>query len=289
MSNNDPRIVNGYKQPDGTNFIDICHLFASNIHADADGDHCLYFNDHMAPMFANASTYIPPIKNAGTKVLLSVLGDWQHVGVANMTETQADRFADILVYVVDTYGLDGISFDDEYADYTYTLPTSYSRIIKALKAKFDRRYGIGTKLITVFQWGNYSQIDATAGAMLDYADYGTFGASFFAYSCAISGVSNAHWMPTSLNLGTAVTDFRTLNKIKNNATTIKNNGYGGYMLFNIRRYSDVSPLNVLQKIASGYGTSVSYVTGSDYAPWAPTSGVTITKNDVPAYPPTYTD
>ena len=288
MSNNDPRIVNGYKQPDGTNFIDICHLFASNIHADADGDHCLYFNDHMAPMFANASTYIPPIKNAGTKVLLSVLGDWQHVGVANMTETQADRFADILVYVVDTYGLDGISFDDEYADYTYTLPTSYSRIIKALKAKFDRRYGVGTKLITVFQWGNYSLIDATAGAMLNYADHGYFGYNQFISSSSIAGVQNDGWMPMAIQLGSTYTASQRL-RIKNNATAVLNQGYGGCMFFNIRRYSELSPLPVFMSTATGLGRSVSYVSGSDYAPWAPTSGVTITKNDAPAYPPTYTD
>ena len=32
-----------------------------------------------------------------------------------MTPQMADRYADILVFCVDRYGLDGINFDDEYS------------------------------------------------------------------------------------------------------------------------------------------------------------------------------
>ncbi len=36
----------------------------------------------------------------GIKVLLTVLGDWQNIGVTSMNDTQADQFATILAYAV---------------------------------------------------------------------------------------------------------------------------------------------------------------------------------------------
>ena len=62
------------------------------------------------------------------------------------------------------------------------------------------------------------------------------------------------------------------------------------MMFNMRRYSDVSPLPVFQKIAEGaFGGTVTY-DGTDYTrSWTPDpDGYAITKEDVPACQPAYT-
>lgn len=288
INDNDPRIVTSYKDGNGKAFIDLTYLFASNIHKDANGDPTIYFNDKMAPMFADFHKYLDPIKAQGTKVLLTVLGDWQGIGVANMTKAQANSFADILTYIVDTYELDGISFDDEYANYTSTISGSYSHVIKALHAKLDAKFGAGAKLINVFQWGNYGQIDAEAGAMIDYADHGTFGPNVFISSSSIAGVTNAHWMPQAIQLGQSYNTIY-LNYIKNRSAQAASGNYGGIMMFNMRRYSDVSPLPVFQKIAQGaFGGTVTY-DGTDYVrDWTPDpNGYTITKADVPAYQPIY--
>ena len=53
INDNDPRIVTSYKDGNGKAFIDLTYLFASNIHKDANGDPTIYFNDKMAPMFAD--------------------------------------------------------------------------------------------------------------------------------------------------------------------------------------------------------------------------------------------
>lgn len=301
INDNNPLIGKSYHL--GTNttdpaFIDILNLFASNIHKDAAGYPTLYFNDKMTRVLEPAPDdatggfhkYIKPLQDAGIKVCLTSLGDWQGIGVANLNADQADRFADILVYAVDRYGLDGINFDDEYANYTSTLSGSYSRVIKALRAKLDQKFGTGTKLITVFQWGNYGQIDATAGAMIDYADQGSFGAGSFPTSSVISGVTKDRWMPMALNLGN---NFSALNltTIKNNASKTKTQGYGGMMCFNMRRANDVNPLPVFKKMAEGaFGSTVTY-DGNDYQhDWQYiTGGYTITKDDVPAYLPKYTE
>lgn len=222
-------------------------------------------------------------------MLLTVLGDWQGVGVANLNVDQANAFADILVYIVDTYGLDGISFDDEYANYSSLQSGSYSHVIKALRAKLDAKFGVGAKLITVFQWGNYGQIDAEAGAMIDFADQGTFGANIFFSSSSISGVSNDRWMPQAIQLGNSYNTL-ALSQIKNRSSQAASGNYGGIMMFNMRRAGDVNPLPVFQKIAEGaFGGTVTY-DGTDYTrSWTPDpNGYTISRTDVPAYQPTYT-
>lgn len=274
---------------DGKPFLNIVQLFASNIHKDASGYPTLYFNDKMTPMFNAYNTYVKPLQDAGIKVCLTVLGDWQKIGVANFNASQADRFADILTYVVEQYGLDGIGFDDEYSDYSGTVSGSYSRIIKALRAKLDAKFGAGNKIITVFQWGNYGQIDATAGAMIDYADHGTFSPYYFVNSSSISGMTNSRWMPMAINMGSNWTSAATT--IKNNAAKVKSQGYGGMMMFNVRKHSDVSPLPVFNAMAQGAFNSTCVYTGTEYSrDWGSiASGYTITKEMAGAYSPTYTD
>lgn len=288
INDNDPRIVLSYKDQNNKQFIDQVHLFASNIHKDADGYPNIYFNDKMAPMFEDFHTYLDPIKAAGIRVNLAVLGDWQGIGVANLDAAKANAFANILVYIVDTYNLDGITFDDEYSNYTSTVSGSYSHVIKALHAKLDTKFGVGVKHINVFQWGNYHQIDAAAGAMIDYADQGSFGPNVFPSSSSISGVTNSRWMPQAIQLGQSYNTIY-LNQIKTRSSQAASGNYGGIMMFNMRRYSDVSPLPVFQKVAQGaFGGSVTY-DNTDYTrSWTPDpDGHTISRANVPEYQPVY--
>ena len=201
----------------GEKFIDILNLFASNIHKDSDGYPTVYLNDKLTrilepdpnnPTTTGYNKYVKSLQDEGIKVCMTSLGDWQGIGVANMTPEMADRYADILVYCVDRYGLDGINFDDEYANYSSQLSGSFSHVIKALRAKLDAKFGAGNKLITVFQWGNFNQIDVTAGGMIDYADHGSFGPNVYLYSSSILGVTNDRWMPQAINLGYS---YSTLN------------------------------------------------------------------------------
>lgn len=283
----------------GEKFIDILNLFASNIHKDADGYPTVYLNDKLTrilePDPANPTTtgfhkYVKPLQEEGIKVCMTSLGDWQGIGVANLTPEMADRYADILVYCVDCYGLDGINFDDEYANYSSTIYNSYSHVIKALRAKLDAKFGAGNKLITVFQWGNYNQIDVTAGGMIDYADHGSFGANVFFPSSSILGITNSRWMPQAINLGYS---YNVLNRtqITNNSSDTASGNYAGIMMFNLRPSNDVSPQSVFQAIANGAYNSatVSSVSSPYTQDWEfIPSGFELTKDNVPAYQPTYT-
>ena len=235
-----------YKCANGNCFYDIVELFAANIHKETFNGQVrptLYLNDKLTPILEGGlDEYIRPLQTAGIKVLLTVLGDWQGIGLANMNDTQADQFAHILAYAVQQYGLDGIGFDDEYANYSTPLVSgSFGNIIKKLHALLP-----ADKLITVFAFGNYDQIDTEAGAMIDYA-YTNF--TYWNASPDISGVLNAHWAPSAYNLGNSY----FTNYVRSKATAAKNNGYGAIMTFNLRQKSDVNPLPVLQAISDGLG------------------------------------
>ena len=243
------------------------------------------------PTTTGYNKYVKSLQDEGIKVCMTSLGDWQGIGVANLTPEMADRYADILVYCVDRYGLDGINFDDEYANYSSTIYNSYSHVIKALRAKLDAKFGAGNKLITVFQWGNYNQIDVTAGGMIDYADHGTFGSNIFYSSSSILGVTNDRWMPQAINIGYSYNSIY-LTQITNRSAQTANGNYAGIMMFNLRPSNDVSPQPVFQAIANGaYNrATVSNVCSTPYTQdWEfISSGFELTKDDVPAYQPTYT-
>lgn len=281
-------------------FIDILNLFASNIHKDADGYPTVYLNDKLTrilepdpnnPTETGFHKYVEPLQAAGIKVCMTSLGDWQGIGLSNMTPQMADRYADILVYCVDRYGLDGINLDDEYSAAEGTVYNSYSHVIKALHAKLDAKFGVGKKLITVFQWGAYNQIDVTAGGMIDYADHGTFGPNVFISSSSILGVTNDRWMPQAIKLGNSYVPY-LLQQITNRSSETASGNYAGIMMFNLRPANDVSPQPVFQAIADGAYNSatVSNVCETPYTQdWTfIPGGFELTKDDVPAYAPTYT-
>lgn len=262
VETNDTNPLNAgdYMMSNGKPFAGIVELFASNVRkrvVNGVVEPTLYLNDKMTNLLENNGylTYVKPLQDKGIKVLLTVLGDHQGIGVANMNSTQTTQFAQILAHAVAKYGLDGIGFDDEYSDYTSTNSTSYSEIITKLHALMP-----AGKIITVFNWGNTNTINAEAKACIDYSYHGYFGTTFRG-----SGLlEKARWSPMSINLGGA-TSTSTLNS---RATTTKNQGYGAFMFFNLRRSSEVNPTQMFNATANGlYGLTVTNANGNRSQDW----------------------
>lgn len=277
-----PLNAGDYVLSDGTTtYADIVEFFAANIHKETVGSvdrPTLYLNDKMTNLLENggADKYVKGLQAKGIKVVLTVLGDWQNMGVANMNDTQAEQFAKILAYAVEKYGLDGIGFDDEYANYSGALVSgSFGNIITKLRALMP-----ADKLITVFQYGNCgsSQIGAAAGALIDYA-YTNFS-DYYPY-ISIAGVTKAHYAPESINLGS----YYTTSAIKNYgdaAYDVAENGYGAIMHFNLRTRTERDPLKLFNAIADGaYGETVTCENGNRAQDWTfVPGGYTITIDDV---------
>ena len=231
----------------GKKFIDLVQLFASNIQKDANGDPCIFFNDKLAPVMAAKATYIEPLQNAGIKVILNVLGDHKGIGISNLTDDQIEKFAAIL----------------------------------KLREKFNAEFPGERKIIQMFQWNYVSNISAAAGAEIDLADHGSFGPNVFQTSSAFAGVTNDRWCPQAIQMGQSYNAI-FLNQIKTRSSQAASGNYGGIMMFNVRKASNVNPLPVFQKIAEGaFGATVTY-TGTEYSQdWTfNPAGYTITYADI---------
>ncbi|MFI6472733.1 endo-beta-N-acetylglucosaminidase H [Streptomyces sp. NPDC050516] len=138
----------------GGNVFDIAVIFAANINYDTTKKSAyLYFNDNVQRVLDNAETQIRPLQAKGIKVMLSVLGNHQGAGFANFpSKTAATAFAKQLSDAVTKYGLDGIDFDDEYAEYgnNGTGQPNSSSFVYLVSALRDSMPG---KLISLYNIG----------------------------------------------------------------------------------------------------------------------------------------
>lgn len=244
-----PLNAGDYVLPNGEPYADIVELFAANIHkrtVNGVTEPVLYLNDKMTNLMENNGylTYIKPLQDKGIKVLLTVLGDHKGIGFANLNDTQTTQFAKILAHAVEKYGLDGIGFDDEYADYNTSLVNgSFGNLIIKLRNEMPEG-----KLITVFEYGNVgsSQINATAAQEIDYAYrdfiYGTY--------ISIYGLNKSSYAPLSINLGYFYSQA-SISDYGDKAYYTADGGYGAIMHFNLRRTSEVDQTSLFSSIADG--------------------------------------
>lgn len=243
-----PLNAGDYMLDDGTSFFDIVELFASNIHKDPSGNPTLFLNDKLANILENGGVekYVRPLQEKGIRVLLSVIGNWQHIGLANMNSVQTTQFAEILAYVVNHYGLDGIGLNDEYADYEFTNETSFSEIIIKLHSLMP-----ADKIISVYDWGNTHLINEEAAALIDHCHHGYYGS--YVTFCNVVNMTPDRWSASALNLG----NYYSVSTVSNYTERIINDGYGGMMFFNLRTRDDRDPLPVFQALSStAYGMDV---------------------------------
>ena len=204
-----------------------------------------------------------------TGKLLYSCGDPERVCYARSSAKPMQAMCVLESGAVEKYGLDGIGFDDEYANYSSTNSTSYSEIITKLHALMP-----ADKLITVFDWGYTNTLNSEAKACIDYAYHGYFGSSFMTSGL----VDKTRWSPVSTNLGSAP-NAATLNSLAKRA---KAQGYGAFMFFNLRRSSNVNPLNGFNATASGlYGLTVTCENGDRPQDWTfVSSGYEINMDEV---------
>ncbi|MEU1483333.1 endo-beta-N-acetylglucosaminidase H [Streptomyces sp. NPDC005752] len=223
----------------GGNVFDVAVIFAANINYDTGAKAAyLSFNENVQHVLDNAATQIRPLQQKGIKVVLSVLGNHQGAGFANFPDQQAaSAFAQQLSDTVATYGLDGIDFDDEYADYGNNgtgqpNDSSFVNLVTALRAdmpdKIISLYNIGPAASRLSHGG----VDVSSA--FDYAwnpYYGTWQVPGMA-------LPKSKLSPAAVEIGrtsqSTVTDL---------ARRTVGEGYGVYLTYNLDgadRSADVS-------------------------------------------------
>jgi hypothetical protein len=239
----------------GANVFDIAIIFAANINYDGTNAY-LYFNPQVQSVLDNAATQIAPLQAKGIKVLLSVLGNHEGAGFANFpTQSAAAAFATQLSSAVATYGLDGIDFDDEYADYgtngtaqpnAWSFPYLVQALRNDMPSKIISLYFIGPSSTTL----SYNGI--IVGDLINYSwnpYYGTWGVP------DVPGLTQAELAPAAIDIqNTSSSTAASL------AQETVSSGYGVYNTYNLPD-TDVSS-NLSSFTQSLYGSGAVYVGGT---------------------------
>ena len=228
VNNNSMLNVGKYTLADGgATVFDIGIIFAANINYNGTEAY-LSFNTQVQSLLDNAATQIRPLQEQGIKVVLSILGNHQGAGFANFpSQATATAFAQQLANAVNQYGLDGIDFDDEYADYGTNgtgqpNPSSFVYLIEALRNEMP------DKLITLYDIGPsasrlvYNGTDV--GPLFDYAWNPYYGS----FNVPDVNLPNNRLGPAAIDL-TSTSESEAVSL----AQKTVDGGYGVYLTYNL--------------------------------------------------------
>lgn len=255
VNNNNLLNAGSYKlQTSGKYLFNVVNIFAANINYDTSRSRpYLYCNNNVTKVLTNADTYIKPLQAKGMKVVLTILGNHQGAGLCNFpTREAAKDFAQQLAHTVNTYGLDGIDFDDEYSDYGQNgtgqpNASSFVMLVQELKALLPN------KLITFYYYGPAASRLSWNGLRVgDYvnhswnANYGTFSAP------NVPPLTNAQISPAAVWMGN--TSNSTTTSLANQT---KNGGYGVFMWYDLHGTNETSQLSAGTQTLYGEQTVLS--------------------------------
>lgn len=252
VNNNDLANVGHYTLAStGANVFSIGIIFAANINYDGASAY-LYFNPQVQSVLNNQATEVGFLHSKGIKVYLSILGNHQGAGISNFPDqASAAAFAQQLADAETQYNLDGIDFDDEYADYGVNgtgQPNAWSfpYLVQAL------RNDAPTKDISLYFYGpatnSLSYGNINVGSLLNYswnAIYGTWNPP------AVSGMTKAQLSPAAVDIQS--TSSAVAASLATKTVTL---GYGAYMTYNLPNGDDHTYISSFtQKL---YGRSAVY-------------------------------
>ncbi|MFF1377419.1 endo-beta-N-acetylglucosaminidase H [Streptomyces sp. NPDC058308] len=240
VNNNSMRNVGKYTLANGGgNVFDVAVIFAANINYDTGKKAAyLHFNENVQRVLDNAATEIRPLQQKGIKVVLSVLGNHQGAGFANFPSKQAaSAFAKQMSDTVAKYNLDGIDFDDEYAEYGNNgtgqpNASSFVNLVTALRANMPN------KIISLYNIGpaasrlSYGGVDVSS--KFDYAWNPYYG------SWQVPGIAlpKSKLSPAAVEIGGT-----SQSTVAGLARRTVSEGYGVYLTYNLDgtdRSADVS-------------------------------------------------
>lgn len=116
VNNCNPLNALEYRLEDGSPFFDAVVLFAANINYNADEDRVyLHCNPNVQALLDNSEELLQPLRRAGIKVYLGLLGNHDAAGLAQLSAWGAQTWAQEVAEVCNRYGLDGVNLDDEYS------------------------------------------------------------------------------------------------------------------------------------------------------------------------------
>lgn len=189
----------------------------------------VFHNPNLAHILANRDKYLKPLQDRGIKVLLSILGNHDHSGVANLSDETAKKFAQELKAVCDAYKLDGVFYDDEYSLYKSPPPPGFVEpsTKAASRLCYETKMAMPDKIVSVYVYGQTWKLTSIDGSLPgEFIDYGLhnyggdsdLGSNYPGLSKAGMGLYSQEYS-------------RGYYTSKNNLQSLRNNGYGAHMIF----------------------------------------------------------
>lgn len=229
-----------YKLSDGTPFFDAVILFAANINYDSVDDVVyLHNNPNVQALLDESEVYIQPLRKAGIKVYLGLLGNHDAAGLCQLSDWGAAEWAKEVALVCKEYKLDGVNLDDEYStspilDNKWFAPRSSQqggRLMYELKKELKRVCSWPTE-VSHFDWGALSTFgdvtDQETGEVHTPAEFCDFHVANYGWPSSPFGdltLKQCSGFSVQCNTGQGGTITESM------AEKIKNDGYGWIMWF----------------------------------------------------------
>lgn len=220
-----------YRLEDGSMFFDAVILFAANINYDGMSDVVyLHNNKNVQALLDESDVYIQPLRDAGIKVYLGILGNHDAAGICQLSNWGAEQYAVELAEAVKEYRLDGVNFDDEYSSSPilgnkwFTSPSSSAgaKLLYETKKAMSENVPWDTE-VSVFQFGNLVNIPAVEGHQP--GEFVDFWVANYGFSTSpLPGMTKKNCSAMSVELS------RDLGNVSASYGA-KDSGYGWFMWF----------------------------------------------------------
>ena len=157
-----------YVLEDGTPFYDAVILFAANINYDKINDVVyLHNNPNVQALLDESDVYLQPLRKAGIKVYLGLLGNHDAAGLCQLSDWGAQEWSKEVALACKEYKLDGVNLDDEYSSgpipgnkwFTGTSSAAGSRLCYELKKALKKECYWPTE-VSYFAWGSLYRCSA---------------------------------------------------------------------------------------------------------------------------------
>lgn len=217
-------------------------LFSSNVNfSKRDNEVYIHNNDNVQAILNNYDHYIKPLKDKGIKVFLSLLGNHDGSGLANMSDARCRDFAKAIADTLDKYNLDGVFFDDEYSEYNKDLAAQGFEGFQnrgssacASRLAYETKKAIGDRWTIAYKYGSFNSLNdidgVKPGQYIDYVltDYGVVG-TWSGNSAAYPGTTQRQWGVASVNMG----GYTNMTFLKQS----RSGKYGALMIYNLDQVS----------------------------------------------------
>lgn len=214
----------------GKPLVDILIIFSANINYNAEtGRVYVSKNENVQHLLNYRMKYLKPLQDRGMKIVLGILGNHDHSGVANLADNTAKVFAQDIKAVCDAYHLDGVFFDDEYSTYLNPAPIGFVNESSAAASRlcYEVKQAMPTGLVCAYAYGLTSSLPAIEGKKSGtFVDYGIHD-----YRNGYDLSKNYPGMPKS-GMALFSQEFnRGYYVSESDLRSLRNDGFGAHMIF----------------------------------------------------------